>query len=184
VSSLLLWLTWFWFKNRFTNRLLTNHKGRMMKEEWRLTCDWTLLNWTLECESESYAMTDGQSASLSWIKTHLRLTTRFLLLSDSCGCVDVGRSLWRQDRPVVYNCCWSSPAQSFLGPSTVGLVTIFYSLRFETSCYNFEKNRIWIAISDIFSVVISVLFVATKYVSISSQCFYSYKRIRCRGYAL
>jgi hypothetical protein len=46
--------------------------------------------------------------------------------------VDVGRSLWREDGSVVYNCCWSSPAQSFLGPSLAGLMTIFYCLGFET----------------------------------------------------
>jgi hypothetical protein len=34
---------------------------------------------------------------------------------------------------VVYSCCWSFPAQSFSGPSPAGLMTIFYSLRFETS---------------------------------------------------
>jgi hypothetical protein len=33
---------------------------------------------------------------------------------------------------VVYNCCWPLPAQSFLGPSLVGLMTIFYCLRFES----------------------------------------------------
>jgi hypothetical protein len=27
--------------------------------------------------------------------------------------VDVGRSLWRKDGSVVYNCCWPSPVQSF-----------------------------------------------------------------------
>jgi hypothetical protein len=59
-------------------------------------------------------------------------TTRFLLLSDFCGFVDVGRSLWRENRSPVYNCCWASPAQSFLSPSPTGLVTIFYCLRFET----------------------------------------------------
>jgi hypothetical protein len=32
----------------------------------------------------------------------------------------------------IYNCCWSSPAQSFSTPSPSGLMTIFYSLRFET----------------------------------------------------
>jgi hypothetical protein len=32
--------------------------------------------------------------------------TRFLLLSDSCGFVDVARTLWREDRSVVHNCCW------------------------------------------------------------------------------
>jgi hypothetical protein len=56
----------------------------------------------------------GQSVLVS--STHLGLTTRFLLLSDSCGFVDVGRSLWREDGSAVYNCCWTSPAQSFSGP--------------------------------------------------------------------
>jgi hypothetical protein len=43
-------------------------------------------------------------------------------------------ALWRtEDGSVVYNCCWPSPAQSFSVPSPVGLVTIFYCLRFETS---------------------------------------------------
>jgi hypothetical protein len=45
----------------------------------------------------------------------------------------VGRSLSREDGSVVYNCCWSSPAQSFSGPRPVALVTIFYCLIFETS---------------------------------------------------
>jgi hypothetical protein len=60
---------------------------------------------------------------------------RFLSLSDSCRFVDMGCSLWWQDRSVVYSCCWPSPAQSFLGPSPVGLTTIFYCLRFETSLF-------------------------------------------------
>jgi hypothetical protein len=41
----------------------------------------------------------GQSVLVS--STHLGLTTRSLLLSDSCGLVDVGRSLWREDGSVV-----------------------------------------------------------------------------------
>jgi hypothetical protein len=56
----------------------------------------------------------------------------FVLLSDSFRFVDVGRSIWREDGFVVYNCCWSSRAQSFSGPSPVGLVTTFYCHRFET----------------------------------------------------
>jgi hypothetical protein len=45
-------------------------------------------------ESESYVMTDGQSASLSWNEApNLELTTRFLLLSESCGLFNEGRSL-------------------------------------------------------------------------------------------
>jgi hypothetical protein len=71
--------------------------------------------------------------TVSRSNTHLGLTTRFLLLSDNCVVVDVGRSLWREDGSVVYNCYWSSLAQSFSGPIPVGLATIFYCLRFETS---------------------------------------------------
>jgi hypothetical protein len=77
-----------------------------------------------------------QLPSLSWNKApHLELTTRFLLLSDSCGFLDVERSLWREDGSVVYNCCWSLPAQSFSGPSPVRFVTLFYCLRFNTSLF-------------------------------------------------
>jgi hypothetical protein len=53
-------------------------------------------------------------------------------MSDSCGFVDVGRSLWRENGSFVYNCCWPSPVQSFSGPSPVGLATVFYCLIFET----------------------------------------------------
>jgi hypothetical protein len=67
------------------------------------------------------------------VKPYLRPKTKFLLLSGSCGFVNVGRPLWREDESVIYNCCWLSPAQSFSGPSTAGLMTIFYSLRFETT---------------------------------------------------
>jgi hypothetical protein len=47
----------------------------------------------------------------------------------------VGCSLWREDRSVVYTCCWPSPEQSFSGSSPVGLATILYCLRFETSLF-------------------------------------------------
>jgi hypothetical protein len=50
-----------------------------------------------------------------------------------CGFIDVGRSLWREDGSAVYNCCWSSPAQSSSGPSPLGLATVFYCFRFQTS---------------------------------------------------
>jgi hypothetical protein len=60
----------------------------------------------------------GQSVLVS--STHLGLTTTLLLLSDSCGFVHVGRSLWGGNGSVVYNCCWSSPAQSFLGHESLG----------------------------------------------------------------
>jgi hypothetical protein len=40
--------------------------------------------------------------------------------------------LWREVVSVVYNCFWTSPAQSSSGPSSTGLMTIFYCLRLET----------------------------------------------------
>jgi hypothetical protein len=45
-----------------------------------------------------------------------------------CGAL----SLWRENWSAVYNYCWSSPEHSFSGASPAGLITIFYSLRFET----------------------------------------------------
>jgi hypothetical protein len=45
----------------------------------------------------------------------------------------VGRPLWREDVSVFCICCWPLPAQSFSGPSPLGLKTIVYCLRFETS---------------------------------------------------
>jgi hypothetical protein len=57
------------------------------------------------------------SVCLSWCQAPIwNPKTRFLLLSGSWGFVDVGRLLWREDRSVVYNSCWSSPAESFSGP--------------------------------------------------------------------
>jgi hypothetical protein len=63
-------------------------------------------------QSQSYFTTDGQPSS-----THLRPKTRFLLLSVSCGFVEVGRPLRRENGSVVYNCCWPSPSRSFSDPS-------------------------------------------------------------------
>jgi hypothetical protein len=80
---------------------------------------------------------DRRSASQSVLEqsTHLGLTTRSWLLSDSCGFVGLGRPLWRENGSAICNCYWPSPAQSFSGPSPIGLVAIFYCLRFETSLF-------------------------------------------------
>jgi hypothetical protein len=43
-------------------------------------------------------------------------------------CVTV--TVWRED-----GCCWPLPAQSFSGPSPLGLETIFYCPTFETSLF-------------------------------------------------
>jgi hypothetical protein len=91
-------------------------------------CEWRFLStWTIRVESSQVLCYDRQSVSQSVLELsiHLGLTTRYLSLLESCEFV-VRRSLWREVGSVVYNCCWPSPAQSFSGPTLVGLATIFY----------------------------------------------------------
>jgi hypothetical protein len=76
----------------------------------------------------------SQSVSLG-VEPHLGLMTRYLLLFDSYGLVIVGRPFWREDESVFCICCWPLPAQSFSGPSPLGVAAIFYCLRFETSIF-------------------------------------------------
>jgi hypothetical protein len=101
---------------------------------WNSLLYFTVLDSKLYQKSKSKLCYDrlsvGQPGLVS--STLLGLTTRFVILSDSCGFVEVGRSPWQENGSAVYNCWWSSPAQSFLGPSPAGLVTTFCCLRFET----------------------------------------------------
>jgi hypothetical protein len=69
------------------------------------------------------------------VEPHLGLMTRYLLLFDSFGLVFMGRHLWREEGSVFCICCWPSPAQSFSGPSSLDLATIFHCLGFETSLF-------------------------------------------------
>jgi hypothetical protein len=77
-----------------------------------------------------------QSARPSWNKAPI-----WGLRPDLYYCqTDAGLLMWgalSDERmvSVVCSCGWPSPAQSFSGPSPVGLVTIFYCLRFETSLF-------------------------------------------------
>jgi hypothetical protein len=89
-----------------------------------------------DVESESYVTTDGQPASLSWSKAPIWGSRPDLYyLCHSYGLVLVGRPLRREVGAVFCMCCWPLPAQSFSGPSPLGLETVFYCLRFETSLF-------------------------------------------------
>jgi hypothetical protein len=94
-----------------------------------------LTAWVVEVEVKvkvTLRLTVSQWVSLG-IEPHLGPTTRYLFLSDSYVLVSVGRPLWREDGSVFCICRWPLPAQSFSGPSPLGLATVFYCLRFETS---------------------------------------------------
>jgi hypothetical protein len=83
---------------------------------------------TRQSESESYITTNSQSASLSGNKAPI-----WGLRPDLCFCQAVaGLLVWGA---LPRGRVWPSPAQSFSSPSSVGLVTIFYCLRFKTSLF-------------------------------------------------
>jgi hypothetical protein len=64
-----------------------------------------------ESDSESYVTTYGQSARLSWNKAPIwDLRPDFYYCQTVAGLLIYGRSLWRENEYVVYNCIWPSPA--------------------------------------------------------------------------
>jgi hypothetical protein len=82
-------------------------------------------------ELELHITADGQPASLSWNKAPIwGLRPDLDYLSCSCGAPSLTRG-----RVCLFMCCWPLPAQSFSGPSPLGLATIFYCLRFETPLF-------------------------------------------------
>jgi hypothetical protein len=88
-----------------------------------------------ESESESYITTDGQSASLSWNKASI-----WGLRPDFYYCQTVaGLLMWgalSDERTGLSFTTAGGPRQH----SSVGLVTIFYCLRFETSFFVASYN--------------------------------------------
>jgi hypothetical protein len=96
------------------------------------------LNWTeLSRRSESRPMISRPVCL--WIK-HPSMADFYYLRQLLVLLMLGALSVWREDASVVYNCCWSSPVQSFSVPSHVTLVTIFYCLRFETSLFVASYN--------------------------------------------
>jgi hypothetical protein len=82
--------------------------GRPALSDERTGLSFFVFLWYRTCTSElvSY-INDRRSVGHSVLVSspHLGLMTRFLLLSDNCGFVDMGRPFWREDGSVVYKCC-------------------------------------------------------------------------------
>jgi hypothetical protein len=103
--------------SRLTHQLLNCLERRVLDESCR--------------KSKSKLCYDRRSVSHSVLmsSTHLGRTTRFLLLRDNCGFVDVGRSLsLTRERICDLQLLLFLASAVILG----WLVTIFYCLRFET----------------------------------------------------
>jgi hypothetical protein len=94
-----------------------------------------LRSWVSEWERESVTYNWGFTASQFVLATSpLRFKTSNIFFPTEHFEIIVlmQHPLWREAGSVVYNCCWSSPAQSFSGPTSAGLVSTFYCLKFET----------------------------------------------------
>jgi hypothetical protein len=75
---------------------------------------------------------DRRSVGQSWCQAPSGDQDQIFITVGQLRFVDMGHPPRWEDGSVVYNCCWLSPALSFSDPSTVGLITIFCCLRFET----------------------------------------------------
>jgi hypothetical protein len=83
------------------------------------------------CQSVLYYDRRSVGQSILVSSPHLGLMTRFLLLSDNCGFVDMGRPLWREYGSVFYNVQCT-------------IYNKFYCLRFESmSLYLYPPGRGW-----------------------------------------
>jgi hypothetical protein len=83
--------------------------------------------------SESELLYDWRfTANQSWRQSFETQTSNFIFQLNTCSYSPYIKSSQTRGWACVYNCCWSSPAQSFSGPNPAGLMTIFYCLKFET----------------------------------------------------
>jgi hypothetical protein len=79
-------------------------------------------------------LTVSQSVNIV-VEPHLGLMTRYIFLSDNYCLAFLGRPLWREDGSVFCLYSWPRPVPTFSTQSPMGLATVFYCLRFETSLF-------------------------------------------------
>jgi hypothetical protein len=112
-------------------------------------------------QSQNYVMNVGELAIMSWCELPTWAQDQFVLLLTVAD-LYVECNLLQEDGSVVYNWCWASPAQSFPGPSTAGLMTVFCCLRFQNpttritrSSYLYPGGTEWLRYSEVQITVIT-----------------------------
>jgi hypothetical protein len=107
-----------------------------------IACYWKVFFFSLQlCDSKSKSHCDWLTVSKSWCGILAEAYDQLFITVWQLRYF-VGRPLWQEDGSVFCICCLPLPAQSFLGPSPLGLATIFYCLRFETSLFH---RLLWFA---------------------------------------
>jgi hypothetical protein len=79
-----------------------------------------------QSQSQSHIATDGQSVSKSWCRTPSGAHGQIFISVWQLRSWFVERPLWREDGSAFCICSWPLPAQSFSGPSPLGLAIIYY----------------------------------------------------------
>jgi hypothetical protein len=87
----------------------------------RISADWVRVTLRLEVYRQSVRLGDKPIETDDTLILFSKWTLEVIVL--------MYHPLWREDRSVIYNCCWSSPAQSFSSPSPMGLLTILSQIR-------------------------------------------------------
>jgi hypothetical protein len=118
---------------------------RLAEQRWRYSNPPPQASSLGQSNSQSYFKTGGlTSVSSSWRQAPWYSRPVFSCNWTLAVIVLMQHSLWRGGRSVVHNYYWSSPLQSFSGPSPTWFMTIFYCLIFDTPPTLRDRSRIYI----------------------------------------
>jgi hypothetical protein len=101
--------------------------------------------WIADYRSQNYVTIGGQSGSLYLCQAPSGAQDQIFVTVSECGFFYVGRPLVRGDRSVVYNCCWSSAAQSFTAVK-ISTTCYLYLQFYMSAFYSHLPVSLWIPI--------------------------------------
>jgi hypothetical protein len=142
-SGFEVWVYWYFFTitvnyNSSHIELLLNNVC-FDESLWRISHESLTAFWLIsttpgiQSQSQSHIATDGQSVSKFWCRAPSGAHDQIFNPAWEFGLVFVGRTLWREDGSVFRICYWPLPAQSFSGPSPLGLAPVFETSLFVAS---------------------------------------------------